>query len=68
MPATSPNAPSKMHSLKRADRSLQDPKTILPAGYQKRLAKNHQDENLVITLLIVRTGLIDYHFRLVLFS
>ena len=41
------------------------PKIVLPAvrhGNPKMLTEKHNDEKLVITLLIVRAGLITYHF------
>ena len=50
-----------MHSMKSLDKPRK--KTKLPAGKKKILAEKHRDEEAVLTLLIVRNGIIAYHFR-----
>lgn len=52
----------EMYSMKSSDKSIKDAVTILPVSNQKMLAENHSGEKLVITLLIVGTVLIAYHF------
>ena len=52
----------EMYSMKNSDKSIKDAVTILPVSNQKMLAENHSGEKLVITLLIVGTVLIAYHF------
>ena len=49
-----------MHSMKSLDKPRK--KTKLPAGNKKILAEKHSDEEAVLTLLIVRNGIIAYHF------
>lgn len=53
-------ATPEMHSMKSLDKPRK--KTKLPAGNKKILAEKHSDEEAVLTLLIVRNGIIAYHF------
>ena len=52
----------EMYSMKSSDKSIKDAVTKLPVSNQKTLPENHSGEKLVITLLIVGTVLIAYHF------
>ena len=58
----------KMHLVNRTDKPIKDrltaqhEQTILLTDNRKMLTEKHNDENLVITLLIMGAGLIDYHF------
>ena len=68
------HAPYKMNPVKSSDnKSIKDClavrhqhhehiNTILFIDNQKNLAEKHNDQQLAITLLIVGTGLIAYHF------
>ena len=55
-PGKAEDTATKIHLMENTDKPIKE------TGNQRMLAKKHNDEKLAITILIVKAGLVAYHF------